>query len=211
MKACHESKLFAAAVVAALCMAGCVGKATFRDHVSATDARISAVEGAIEDNDRDITTLRSDTDQKIQGVEGQANSAAQVGQQALSAAEQAARGKLLWSVTLTDDQIKFPFGKAALSTDARAALDGLVEKIKSYGKALYVEVEGHTDGVGSEHYNLALGEKRALAVRDYLATRGGLPLHTMNTISMGEGEPVADNTTNEGRARNRRVVVRVLE
>ena len=90
-------------------------------------------------------------------------------------------------------------------------LDDLTGKIKDYGKAVYVEIEGHTDGTGSEDYNYTLGLRRATAVRDYLSQAGGLPLHAMNTISLGEGNPVADNSTSEGRAQNRRVVVRVLE
>ena len=60
-------------------------------------------------------------------------------------------------------------------------------------------------------YNVTLGEKRALAVRNYLNQQGGIPLHAINTISYGESMPVADNTTPAGRSQNRRVVIRVLE
>jgi outer membrane protein OmpA-like peptidoglycan-associated protein len=77
-------------------------------------------------------------------------------------------------------------------------------------KALYFEIEGHTDNVGSEDYNVQLGEKRAMAVRNYLAEKG-VPLHALNVISYGESQPVADNSAPQGRAQNRRVVIRVLE
>ena len=87
----------------------------------------------------------------------------------------------------------------------------LSAKIKDYGKAVYVEIEGHTDNTGSDDYNQTLGLRRAGAVRDYLNQAGGIPLHAMNTISLGESNPVADNSTSDGRAQNRRVVVRVLE
>jgi outer membrane protein OmpA-like peptidoglycan-associated protein len=77
-------------------------------------------------------------------------------------------------------------------------------------RALYFEIEGHTDNIGSEAYNLQLGEKRATAVRNYLSQKG-IPLHALNVISLGESRPVADNGTPQGRAQNRRVVIRVLE
>ena len=75
---------------------------------------------------------------------------------------------------------------------------------------MYVEIEGHTDNTGTEQYNLTLGEQRAMAVRNYLF-EGGIPLHAINVISRGEQAPVADNKTADGRAQNRRVVVKVLE
>jgi outer membrane protein OmpA-like peptidoglycan-associated protein len=56
-----------------------------------------------------------------------------------------------------------------------------------------------------------LGLRRATAVRDYMHQSGGIPLHAINTISLGESNPVADNSNSEGRSQNRRVVVRVLE
>jgi outer membrane protein OmpA-like peptidoglycan-associated protein len=76
---------------------------------------------------------------------------------------------------------------------------------------VYLEIEGHTDSTGSEAYNHTLGLRRADAVRDYLNRSGGIPLHAMSTISLGEGDPVADNSSSTGRSQNRRVVVRVLE
>jgi len=78
-------------------------------------------------------------------------------------------------------------------------------------KTVYLEIEGHTDNVGSEEYNKVLGERRAEAVRVYLNEKGGIPLHAMNVISYGEDEPVSDNGSRTGRAQNRRVVIRVLE
>ncbi len=65
--------------------------------------------------------------------------------------------------------------------------------------------------MGDENWNLGLAEERAMAVRNYLNQNGGIPLHAMNTISYGESKPIADNSTSDGRAQNRRVVIRVLE
>jgi peptidoglycan-associated lipoprotein len=125
-------------------------------------------------------------------------------------ADKAMKGKLLYEVTLSNDKVKFSFNQAKIPKDAAALLDDLIAKVKSYNKAVYVEIEGHTDNTGSPAYNLQLGEQRAMAVRNYLY-EGGIPLHAINVVSRGEEAPVADNKTSDGRAQNRRVVVKVLE
>jgi peptidoglycan-associated lipoprotein len=83
--------------------------------------------------------------------------------------------------------------------------------VKGLDRTVYLEIEGHTDNIGSEEYNQKLAAMRAEAVRNYLAEKDGIPLHAMNIISFGESKPLAANTTSEGRAKNRRVVIRVLE
>ena len=120
-------------------------------------------------------------------------------------------GDVLWTETLSDDRVKFSFGQADMPEEAAAALDELAGKIKSLKRAVYLEIEGHTDNVGSADYNTKLGYQRASAVMHYLADKGGIPLHAMNVISYGETRPAADNSSREGRAANRRVVIRVLE
>ena len=74
-----------------------------------------------------------------------------------------------------------------------------------------MEIEGHTDAVGPASYNRELGEKRAMAVRDYLHDDLGIALSRIEVISSGEAQPVTDNKTRENRAENRRVVIKVLE
>lgn len=206
------------AVVALLLAPGCVSKKQYRSTTEATDAKISSVEGGVEANERRIGDLKSETDSRLAALDGKATKATEVGNTALhkaeaaaTEAEKAARGRLIWSVTLTNDDVKFSFGNSNIPENAAKTLNDLAEKIKSYGKAVYVEIEGHTDNVGDEGYNKTLGEKRASAVRDFLTKNGGIPLHAMNVISYGESKPVADNSTSDGRAKNRRVVVRVLE
>jgi outer membrane protein OmpA-like peptidoglycan-associated protein len=193
---------------------GCVSNKMFRNNSDDTDRRIVAMESAIEGTDRKVDELAEETGTKIASAESQANEARNVGNSAMTkaiGAEKAARGKLLWSVSITDDKVKFEFGETVLTAGGISSLDGLVDKIKSYGKALYIEIEGHTDSVGNENENATLGEMRAAVVRSYLNQNGGIPLHAMNTISYGESRPVADNSTDEGRGQNRRVVIRVLE
>lgn len=204
-------------VVAVASSTGCVSKKMFRKNVEDSDTRVEAVESGVEANEKRIKDLRGETDSRLTELDSKAERANEVGRTAMNRAEQAsaeaekaARGRLIWEVTLSNDQVKFSFNQTAIPSDAAAVLDDLIQKILAYDKAVWVEIEGHTDSTGGEEYNLMLGNKRAMAVRDYMA-RGGVPLHAMNVISIGEGEPVADNSTPEGRSQNRRVVVRVLE
>ena len=210
----RHSLVLGVAALAVLAGTGCVTKRQFRDNVSATDTRISGVEDSVEANERRVDDLRKETDGKIVEVRDQADRAYQTGSQAMTKAEEAekaARGKILWSVTLSDDKVKFAHNRYELSPEAASALDELANQVKGYGKAVYLEIEGHTDSTGSEDYNLVLGGERADAVRNYLNQKGGIPLHAMNTISMGESQPVTENSTSAGRSQNRRVVVKVLE
>jgi outer membrane protein OmpA-like peptidoglycan-associated protein len=112
-------------------------------------------------------------------------------------------------MVLSDDSMKFGANKAVLSPEAMARLDAFADKLKSDNKNVYLEIQGHTDASGNPNYNEKLGEERAEAVRRYLA-KNGVALNRMSTISYGEEQPVADNKTKDGRAQNRRVVVKVL-
>jgi peptidoglycan-associated lipoprotein len=204
-------------VLAVVASTGCVSKKLFRKNVEETDTRVSEAESGIEENERRIRDLKDETDSRLAAVDTKAERATEIGQGAMSRADQASvmadkamKGKLLYEVTLSNDKVKFSFNQAKIPSDAAALLDDLIAKVKAYNKAVYVEIEGHTDSTGTEAYNLSLGEQRAMAVRNYLF-EGGIPLHAINVISRGEQAPVADNKTSDGRAQNRRVVVKVLE
>lgn len=210
-----RSVLFVGLVALAVAAStGCVSKKVYKAQVAETDQKIQGVQTGVETNEKRIGDLAKETDDKITAVRGTAEKAVEIGSTALNKAEEAqklARGKVLWQTTLSDDSVKFSFDQNELPGAATAILDDLANKVKGLDKAVYLEIEGHTDNIGSEQYNEALGEKRADAVRAYLAEKAGLPLHAMNVISYGESKPVADNTTPDGRAKNRRVVIRVLE
>ena len=118
--------------------------------------------------------------------------------------------RLIYEVTLSEDQGNFKFGKKELPDEAKARLDELISQLKADPKGIYIEIEGHTDNVGDKAYNEALGMERAEAVKRYLYEQHQVPLHKINVISYGEDKPVAPNKTKDGRAQNRRVVVRVL-
>ncbi len=95
-----------------------------------------------------------------------------------------------------------------LKRESFAELNTLVELLKS-NPDLKVEIGGHTDSVGSEEYNLSLSENRAKAVRDYLVSEG-VDLGRLTFKGYGFSEPIADNDTEEGRAKNRRTEIKVL-
>lgn len=97
----------------------------------------------------------------------------------------------------------FDTGKAVLKPGARNTLNKIAEQLRMNPDAR-IEIEGHTDSVGSEELNQALSEKRAKAVRDYLAGRG-LPEVRISMTGLGESTPVASNDTPAGRQQNRRV------
>jgi len=201
-------------VLSLVAASGCVTKKAWRQNVEATDTRVKGVETGLESQEKRTSDLATDTDMRINQVKGTAEKAVEIGSQAMTkaeSAEKAARGKILWTTTLSDDSVKFSFDGDKVPEGAQAILDDLAVKVKGLDKTVYLEIEGHTDNIGSDDYNQRLAAMRAEAVRNYLAEKDGIPLHAMNIISFGETKPVAANTTSEGRAKNRRVVVRVLE
>lgn len=103
--------------------------------------------------------------------------------------------------------VNFDFDKANIRQDAAPVLDEAVATLKE-ASTINIAVEGHTDSKGSDEYNQKLSERRADAVRDYLAGHG-VSKSRMTSAGFGESRPVASNDTDEGRAQNRRVELRV--
>lgn len=101
--------------------------------------------------------------------------------------------------------VNFEFDSARLLASSERILDDAAEILQLY-PFLRVEVQGHTDSRGSAAYNQQLSERRAQAVRDYLISRGVAP-GNLTARGYGEERPIASNDTDEGRARNRRVVL----
>lgn len=118
--------------------------------------------------------------------------------------------RLLYTVVLSEDEGGFKFNKTELPDEAKAKIDALVNQIKADPKGAYFEIEGHTDNVGPKDVNEKIGLERAQAVARYLYEQHQIPLHRINVISYGDDKPVAPNKTKDGRAQNRRVVIKVL-
>ncbi|MEO6193204.1 MAG: OmpA family protein [Thermoanaerobaculia bacterium] len=182
---------------------GCATKKYVKQETGAVNTRVDEVQGQVEQ-----TQTRLNTHDK------QIGEISQTAQDALRRAQEAgklAEGKFLYETLLTDEKVKFGFDTSDLSPEGQAAIDEFAAKIKQDNKNVYVEIQGHTDNVGSDKYNEELGLLRAESVRRYLNQKQNFPLHRINVISYGESSPVADNKTREGRSQNRRVALVVLD
>jgi peptidoglycan-associated lipoprotein len=167
-----------------------------------------------------------EVDQKAQAAQGSANQAQQAASQADQKAVQAGESarmastkveeldkyskRIMYEVVLSESSGAFKFNKTTLPDETKAKIDQLVSQIKADPKGAYFEIEGHTDNVGDATVNEKIGLERAEAVKRYLYEQHQIPLHRMNVISWGETKPATDNKTKDGRAENRRVVIRVL-
>ena len=103
----------------------------------------------------------------------------------------------------------FDFDKSNLTPETKAELDR-VAKIMQDNPGVVLELQGNTDSVGTDAYNMALGKRRADAVFDYLKSKGINP-NRLKEASFGEGKPVASNATDSGRAQNRRVDLVIIK
>jgi outer membrane protein OmpA-like peptidoglycan-associated protein len=109
---------------------------------------------------------------------------------------------------VSDVVLNFGFNRSDLTDDAKQTLTRAIAKPTAQARYLAVALEGHADWTGSENYNEQLGLARAETVRQYLAEQLRIPVDQISVVSYGETSPVAPNTTREGRARNRRVVIK---
>ena len=194
--------MVALALIVALGVTGCATKKYVRQETGAVGQRVDQVSGQVEE-----AQTRLDTHER---QIGETSKTAQEALQRAMDAGKLAEGKLLYETVLTDEKVKFGFDTSDLSPEAKAAIDEFANQLKAENQGVYIEIQGHTDSVGSEKYNEELGLLRAEAVRRYLSQKHQFPLHRMNVISYGEAASVADNSTREGRSQNRRVALVVL-
>ena len=211
----------------------CASKKFVRTEVGGVNQKVDTLSGTVEETQE--RTRRNE--ERIGQVDQKAEAAGKSAQDARSAADgalaranavgaestkavatvntrvetvEAEARRLIFTVTLSEDQGNFKFGQGSLPDEAKAKLDEVVGQIKAQPKNVFIEIEGHTDNVGAADYNQALGLDRAESVKRYLYEQHQIPLHKMNVISYGEEKPVAPNNNRDGRAQNRRVVVKVL-
>ncbi len=201
-------------LVAAVAVSGCAKKSYVQKEVGEVNKKVDAVSVEVEKTQQRVqkNEVRIDeVDKSSQAGIGQAKDSAGKAMAKAQDAEKAAKGKLIYTVTLSNDKVTFPVNRAEISDEAKKLIDEAVAPLKAENRGVYFEIEGHTDATGDESYNFKLGEERAMAVRDYIAKTHGIALSRLNVISYGESKPVADNKAREGRAQNRRVVIRILE
>jgi outer membrane protein OmpA-like peptidoglycan-associated protein len=226
-----RKSLFAASTLA-LTVAiapACATKGFVRTEVGNVNSKVDTLSGTVEETQNRVgqtETRIGAVDQKAEAAGKAAADARSAAGTAQSAADKAAAsatavggrvdeviarsGRLVYEVTLSEDQGNFRFGGTELPDEAKAAIDGMINQLKANPQNVYFEIEGHTDNVGGAELNERLGMERAEAVKRYLYETHQVPLHKMNVISYGEDKPASPNNTRAGRAQNRRVVVRVL-
>jgi outer membrane protein OmpA-like peptidoglycan-associated protein len=181
---------------------------TLSKSVEETQDRTRKNEARITQHDQQITQVDQKAEQANKSAADARGAAVAAGAKA-EAVDQASK-RLLYQVVLSEDQGGFEFGKATLPDPAKGRLNELVEQLKANPNGAYIEIEGYTDSVGPKAYNDQLGMERAMAVKRYLYEQYQIPLHKINVISFGSENPVAPNDTREGRAKNRRVVIKIL-
>jgi len=201
-------------LAASVALAGCAKKSFVQREVGEVNKKVDAVSAEVEKTQQRVqqNEVRIDAvDKSAQSGISEAKGSAQAAMTRAQEAEKAAKGKLIYTVTLSHDKVRFPVNKAEVSDEAKAMIDEAVAPLVQANRGVFFEIEGHTDSTGDAAYNFKLGEERAMAVRDYIAKKHGIALSRLNVISYGEEKPVADNKTRDERAQNRRVVVRILE
>ncbi len=221
-------------LVMALMLSGCATKEYVHEYVQSqlrpVDTRVGSLESRANTSDAAITsgavgldatskrlddaviTLRVHGDRLVKNEAdiAQISKTAQEALERAAAAGKLAEGKMAYEVVLSEDKVKFAANKTLLSIEAMRALAEFAGKLKAENRNVFIEVQGHTDSTGGEAINVKVGQQRADAVRRYLHTKGGIPLHRLSAISYGESMPVAGNMNRDGRAKNRRVVLVVL-
>ena len=210
------------AVLSTTLLSGCATKGFVTEGDADVGARVTALERALDESDATIEKQAAQLREVDETVDnafalatsaGTAAGAAQTTADDVSARADAierASRRLVFEVVIADNHDAFAFADTGLPDSARATLDRFVDELRQLPTASHIEIEGHTDASGPARYNARLGLERAESVRRYLHDQHQLPLHKMSVISYGEDQPVAPNDNREGRARNRRVVVRVL-
>jgi len=212
------------AVVAAASI-GCSTKNYVRQQTTPLINKTNELDDLTAKNSKDI----KDVDQRAQaGIQAAQASAAAADQKALAAgasadkAQMAANSATQRVDTLTnavvnldnyrpvaETSVHFGFNKDNLTKDAKEAIDQLAASVAST-KGYIITVEGGCDSVGGADYNYELSQRRADAVIQYLASEKSIPAYKIYLIGLGKDKPVETNKTSAGRAKNRRVDIRLM-
>jgi peptidoglycan-associated lipoprotein len=222
-------KFFAVVPIVVLAIGGstaCATKKFVRTSVGEVNEKVDSQGRTIEETQERVRR----TEGRVTEVDQRAQAAAQAAQHANDAAAAAsdkattvgneanakfdsidrASKRLVYEVVLSEDQGNFKFGRVNLPDEAKQKIDQMVSQLKQDPKNIFLEIEGHTDSLGTPKVNERIGLERAESVKKYLYEQYQIPLHKMNVISYGQEKPIAPNKTKAGRAQNRRVVIKVL-
>jgi len=215
-------KRFVTAVaVATLALSGsaCATKKMVKQRVGEVNDKVDTLSKSVEETQERTKANEAkigDVDQRAQAASqrayGRADEAYAAADKVNARADkiEASSKRIVYEVVLSEDKSGFKFGQAKMPADMQSQIDQIVTQLKANPNGGYIEIEGHTDNVGTKAVNYKLGMERAEAVKRYLYENQQIPLHKMNVISYGEDKPIAPNKTKAGRAQNRRVVIKVL-
>ncbi len=204
---------------------GCATKNYVRNEVTPTINKINELDDLTAKNSRDIKDVDARAQQGIQQVDAKAAGADQKALAAGQAANQANQNatqaenrvtSLAGTVenldnykSVRDMTVLFAFDKAELTRKDKQAIDEFGQQIPSQ-KHYIIQVEGYTDSTGPADYNYQLSQRRADTVIQYLASKYNVPAYRIFLIGLGKDNPVAQNTSAAGRAKNRRVDIRLM-
>ena len=204
---------------------GCATKKYVRNETTPIINNVNELDDQTAKNTRDIRDVNDRAQQGIAQVNGKATAADQKAVAAGQAADQANQNATQASNRVTslagtvenldnyksvsDTTVLFGFNKSQLTRKDKQTLDDFAAQLQSQ-KHYIVQVEGYTDSTGPADYNYQLSQRRADAVIQYLAQKYSVPAHKIFLIGLGKDNPVAQNTNASGRARNRRVDVRLM-
>ena len=217
--------LTALLAVAATATIGCSSKNYVRQQTTPLINKTNELDDMTAKNSRDIKDVDARAQAGIQQVQAKAS---EVDQKARAAGQQADQAQTLANnavhrvdllqdavanldnyKVVTEASVHFGFDKDNLTKDAQAALDQLASNVPNT-KGYIITVEGGTDSTGDAEYNYALSQRRADAVIQYLAAQHKVPAYKIYLIGLGKDKPVESNKTAAGRAKNRRVEVRLM-
>lgn len=201
---------------------GCATKKYARNRINERVTPLEARTGELEETSRRNSQDLSRLGTEVTDVRGRADRAQSQADLALGRANDANTRINSTEQTVSDLRtnldkytlqntatVNFKFDSYQLTPEAQAALDELAAQIKDR-ENFVLELQGFADATGSDTYNNQLTQRRADAVRRYLAEQHNIPLFRMHILGFGEMRSVADNSTREGRAQNRRVEVRLM-
>jgi OmpA-OmpF porin, OOP family len=189
-----------------------INKTNELDDLTAKNSKdIKDVDARAQAGIQQVQAKATEVDQKAQAAGQQADQAQTLATNAVNRVDtlQTAVANLDNYRVVTETSVHFGFAKDNLTADAKASLDQIATDVPNT-KGYIITVEGGTDAVGGSDYNYTLSERRADSVIQYLASQHNIPAHKIYLIGLGKDKPVDSNKTKEGRAKNRRVDVRLM-
>ncbi len=223
--------VFGAVLALGVLTQGCATKKYVNQTVSPVDQRVTEVARQTDAHGKAIEDLDSKTEASVSRLDENIRTAQRIAEDATRMAQGAGdTANTAWGATQENqktiavlenrlgnvhqfqlhatESVRFAVNRHELDDEAKATLSELMGKTKPM-PVFVVEVQGYTDPTGPRAYNLSLSEKRAEAVVRHLTTTYNVPLRNIHKLGVGSEDPVADNSTREGRQQNRRVEIRV--